>query len=276
MHASANVRSKRNQRLIRDERYRYVSEYLSASEWTLNSAENLKATAREGYRRIAEAIIDDLLLIQDFSATLSGHHGSGSRYAFGNEISLYAPIPISPRPTDRCGWDCLAGTFGSLIFERLDSLRPKFFWEISGQLANGIAIGKGSSNEPVVYDFRIYRASLFSGKIQKLEIEGVTPTSWANETLAYWTDGRLVYRKDRIGTNHHKLDQDLDKCTHYLWTVRARFNIDGYPRATEWSGAYLPEHGPGVLRHGGGPNTALNEFGLNVGAFFYPFSTPCS
>jgi hypothetical protein len=35
-----------------------------------------------------------------------------------------------------------------------------------------------------------------------------------------------------------RIEPPLEPCAYYFWTVRARFELEGRSRATEWSGAY--------------------------------------
>ncbi|MCP4409174.1 MAG: hypothetical protein GY807_15735 [Gammaproteobacteria bacterium] len=46
--------------------------------------------------------------------------------------------------------------------------------------------------------------------------------------------GRLVYARDGVRTSYHELEQSLKPSTNYIWTVRARFALDGLPQVTEW------------------------------------------
>lgn len=50
--------------------------------------------------------------------------------------------------------------------------------------------------------------------------------------------GSLVYTRKGLKHNSHQVEDLLHLNTKYLWTVRARFNLDGKPRATEWGGLY--------------------------------------
>ena len=46
--------------------------------------------------------------------------------------------------------------------------------------------------------------------------------------------GELVYERDDLGEPHHALEESLEPSTNYLWTVRARFELDGTTFVTEW------------------------------------------
>lgn len=44
----------------------------------------------------------------------------------------------------------------------------------------------------------------------------------------------IVYRRDGLPSPAHTLEQPLAHGTRYFWTVRARFELDGRERVTEW------------------------------------------
>lgn len=45
----------------------------------------------------------------------------------------------------------------------------------------------------------------------------------------------IVYRRDQLMEPSHAVETPLIPATHYYWTVRASFDIDGRHRVTEWS-----------------------------------------
>lgn len=46
-------------------------------------------------------------------------------------------------------------------------------------------------------------------------------------------------RRDGLRAAEHRIEEPLSPCAFYAWTVRARFKLDGRPRAVEWTGDYL-------------------------------------
>ena len=44
-----------------------------------------------------------------------------------------------------------------------------------------------------------------------------------------------VYRRERLPRPEHRLEAPLDPAAYYFWSVRARFELDGRERVTEWS-----------------------------------------
>ena len=52
-------------------------------------------------------------------------------------------------------------------------------------------------------------------------------------------DLKIIYRRERIPNPEHTLEKSLQSGTVYSWSVRARFDLDGRERVTEWSGLAL-------------------------------------
>ena len=46
----------------------------------------------------------------------------------------------------------------------------------------------------------------------------------------------VVYRREGLPAPHHRLEERLAPASQFLWTVRARFELDGRTQWTEWSG----------------------------------------
>lgn len=55
-----------------------------------------------------------------------------------------------------------------------------------------------------------------------------------------WGPGDLVYERTDLTGNEHKVEAALKPATMYFWAVRARFVVDGHPRATRWSATVEP------------------------------------
>ena len=110
-------------------------------------------------------------------------------------------------------------------FVEVDSLRPTFQWQPfprpEAQLADKV--------QHVTYELRVWKT-----------IPGES--------------GKLRYRRKGLKLPYHKLEEPLEPSTKYLWSVRARFMIDGHFRITEWGLAGRPLQNEAV------PNSSCFRF----------------
>ena len=80
--------------------------------------------------------------------------------------------------------------------------------------------------------------------------------------------GPLVYERSGIKTTTHTVDKALQPDTGYLWSVRARYQVDGEERVGDWSLTMLP------WGHGTSPRVIARETGMIPLANCYRFKTP--
>jgi len=110
-------------------------------------------------------------------------------------------------------------------FVEVDSLQPTFQWQPFPRSADDFA----GRIQDVTYELRIWTTT-----------QGPT--------------GKLRYSRDGLKLPSHKLEEPLEPSIQYLWSVRARFMIDGDLRVTEWGMAGLP------LRNESVPNLSCFRF----------------
>jgi hypothetical protein len=98
------------------------------------------------------------------------------------------------------------------ITRQVDSLQPTLRWEAFPRPEDLTADTEGrlANARSVTYELRIWRA------------EGESP-------------GELVYVRAGLAEPVHTLDTPLLPDALYLWTVRARFDLEGQPRVTPWA-----------------------------------------
>ena len=96
----------------------------------------------------------------------------------------------------------------ALIFVAIDSLQPTLRWESFPRDKDRKA-GLVSRIRNVTYDLRICRADDL---------------------------GPVVYARQGLLAPSHQIEEPLEPSTEYFWAVRARFELDGHARVTEWSG----------------------------------------
>lgn len=136
-----------------------------------------------------------------------------------------APVPMSPwekrpripvlglRPT------APPPVRGYLV---VGSVEPRLEWEAFAPPDDAAATAG------VTYDLRVWRA------------DPNTPSGWPRR----YFPAELVYERRELSEPAHQLMEPLYPRTKYLWSVRARFQLDGEVRATRWSlyrGEEVPE-----------------------------------
>ena len=128
-------------------------------------------------------------------------------------------------------------------FVKLDSVQPTLRWESFPRPQDHEADKEGllSRIRNVTYDLKIWRA---------------------DEKSAIEYPAELVYSRRGLPEPWHKLEDPLKPSTKYFWTVRARFELDGQTRITEW----------GVTEHPQFPQVARLPVVPNP--MYYRFKTP--
>jgi hypothetical protein len=107
------------------------------------------------------------------------------------------------------------------------SLQPRLQWEAFPRPEDLKADKEGSlgSARSVTYELRIWRA--------EREVPGVCQAlSWTNPCV-FPTE--LVYARGGLVEPVHTVEAPLAPDTLYVWTVRARFDLNGRPRVTQWA-----------------------------------------
>ena len=115
---------------------------------------------------------------------------------------------------------------------------------------------------------------MISNTSYEVRIFDAVASSWNG--LGMLIPGKLIYNKTEIAHPSHKVENYLESCTEYFWTVRAHFLLDSRPQVTEWSGGYTAYYAPWVLRRTE-ENSWLKK-GQSVSSewFYLPFKTPCT
>jgi len=110
-------------------------------------------------------------------------------------------------------------------FVEVDSLQPTLKWQPFPRPSDDFA----DKVQDVTYELRIW-------------------------TTTQGPSGKLRYSRDGLKLPSHKLEESLEPSIQYLWSVRARFMINGDLRVTEWGMAGLP------LRNESIPNLSCFRF----------------
>lgn len=73
----------------------------------------------------------------------------------------------------------------------------------------------------------------------------------------------LVYRRAGVAATSHRVEMPLEPNTKYVWSVRARFTVDGNNRVSQWGGI----HGSDCVYYGG-------SYSHIPSRCYYRFKTP--
>ena len=118
------------------------------------------------------------------------------------------------------------GDSGDDIFE-MDSLRPTFRWESFPRpqdLRNG-EDGLLGRIHNVTYDLKIWRVQ-----------DGYPPKVSLNRQTFPEPLHPPVYYRQGLLKPLHRIEEPLEPSTKYIWSVRARFEVDGGTRVIPWAG----------------------------------------
>lgn len=170
------------------------------SEWISHDAAPVARALETTLSRVADAVVDNAFLVHDFHVERPGL-----------KAAICGLRPISPRAIRHFG-----------VFEtkpeRVGSVSPRLVWE-SFPRSRDVEDDPSSVLARVAdvrYDLRI----------------------WTGE---HGGPGELVYQRDGLvlvpvqGAVAHAVQAPLAPASQYLWSVRARFRLDGAERVTRWS-----------------------------------------
>lgn len=269
--ARARLISVKTGTVLHEGKYSFMSGRHTLDEWMSDSASLLSDAIQHGLEALAEDIIDENFLLfypvlpSDNIATQSTGEETNSEYSSRSKyVPIYVLSPVYPKVEICFACDSPLGNrphraLGNREFVKVNSLRPTLRWERFPRYYDIIdGNGKNYTITDVQYDLRVYNAA---------------PVS--RYSLA---PDQLIYDARDINEPYHQVQIDLNRCTDYFWTVRARFRIDGKTRVTEWAGAFDspgPYYTPWKLRSGD------NQYFWDVSGpkgpdwFYYPFMTPC-
>jgi hypothetical protein len=139
----------------------------------------------------------------------------------GNPALISGFEPIHPRVT----WGPTFKSPGKVFFAKVDSLQPEFRW---------------MPFPGVTYEYEfVMRKSVPFVDVDPDMIQS------ARYDLRIWDvekghRGDLVYESKGIEDAVHKITTKLAPSTEYYWSVRARFDLEGQTRVSEWSLSEVP------------------------------------
>ncbi|MGH7148015.1 MAG: hypothetical protein ACREIJ_08980 [Nitrospiraceae bacterium] len=119
---------------------------------------------------------------------------------------------------------------------RMESLRPMLRWESFPRPADNRELGAGSNSRitSTSYDLKIWKTGEGYQTVRSGVFGANSYSAWRHEARDR-DPGDLVYAREGLPNPFHLVDTLLEPGTQYYWSVRARFQLDGRDRATEWS-----------------------------------------
>lgn len=234
--------------VLYESEYRHVSAPMYHVLLASDDAVKFNLALQLAYQDLAQQIVDQIFLVYE-----PAHERNNNR----NNCLLSPLKPISPKPPkgSMCGWSCDRGAFiSSSKIPKIDSLHSQMTWE-SFPTVDELKDDKDhelAMLNNVSYEVKIYSA-----------VPAFPEASMRKDDLV---PGELI----ESGTTQEPKFQPkipLEDCGNYFWTFRARFNLNGQPKVTEWAGTY---------------NRQLEscwDFGSlppKPSRTFYPFKSVCS
>jgi hypothetical protein len=127
-----------------------------------------------------------------------------------------------------------------IAISEVNSLQPTFRWESfpRPQDIKNDKDGLIAQIHNVTYDLKIWRVEDYNS-------------------------GKIAYRREGLPEPLHKIEEPLEPSTRYSWTIRARFEVDGHIRVTEWGALCVNNRSP-IVQYGS-PNRCYSG---------YQFDTP--
>jgi len=128
--------------------------------------------------------------------------------------------------------------------EKVDSLQPTFRWEAYPRPKDlkGEKAGWKDRIQNVTYELKIWKLPDSPDSRAVLDV-------LVGPLMGLMPDGLtlpLVYHRAWLPDPSHRIDQSLKPSTEYLWTIRARYELDGKSQVIRWA---IMGQGYGVLPH---------------------------
>lgn len=188
------------------QRYLHSTGFLSLEAWLADGGKRIREALHRSVIALGEHIHDYALFyypLPDRSPRLSGFLA----VTFGLE-------PLDPKPRGTTVSEDAASM--RFAWPEIDSLRPTLRW------ASFPRPGDVSADADNMHRVSNVRYDLVIAEEQGLGV------------------GKIVYRRNGLPMPEHQLESPLASSRRYFWTVRARFDLDGQARFTEWGNMSFP------------------------------------
>ncbi len=183
-------------------RYRYEGQRRTLAGWSAGQAQPLLDELDTGFQRLGAHIYDNVFELYPFPDR--GFHSAGGVLSVS-----FGLAPLRPHTRGQLTGDL--SVLGSLFeWVAADSLQPRLEWQAFPRTGDIAAAPDDMARvRNVTYDLVIAR----------------------EENLA---PAEIVYRRNALPQPTHNVGIRLRPGTRYFWTVRARFELDGRTRVTQW------------------------------------------
>jgi hypothetical protein len=206
LHVEARARAVRvsDNRVLFDNKAEFEGARYKLAEWMADGARPLQAEVERAHVELARHIVEHNLQLFPFP-----HRQMSPAGLLGVPFGLQAEHP----PTYGKLTPAAAGLvdLSFLIWRKVDSAQPELRWEtFPRQRDLEAAPAEMARVKNVAYDVVVAREHDMAA-------------------------AEVVYRRERIASNAHTLETALQSARRYLWSVRARFELDGHQYVTEWA-----------------------------------------
>lgn len=185
--------------------YEYLGEKLTLSAWSAGQGNRMQQALVKAYEALGTHIYESVFLL--YPLPDRGPQGIGL-LSVGFGLAPIDPVTRGQLTDDQL----IANRFA---WTTVNELRPKLQWQAfprPGDVAAASEEMKRVRN--VRYDLLITRE-------QNLAPE------------------QIVYERRGLTDTQHRIEKPLTRATRYFWTVRARFELDGRQRLTEWGSVHF-------------------------------------
>jgi hypothetical protein len=159
----------------------------------------LLAGLDEGYAALGSHICDSIFLLSPFPDR--GAHGAGLLAA------AFGLAPVEPATRGQLSGDKLFGS--QFEWTTVSGLHPLLSWQAFPRQTD------------------LATAPELAGRIGNVRYDLLVERNLA--------PAEIVYRREGLTATTHTVQTALQPATRYFWTVRARFELDGRERVTEWA-----------------------------------------
>ena len=224
-----------------------VTEWLGQNDYDARLVQALAAA----YRQAAEEVVDEFYLV--YHPPLPADQAVATSAVPGYVLApleppppeVYLDIKLFPKTKDLQG-------FGGMHFHDLDTVRPALAWEPLTRISELAAASTAAFSE-VTYELRMFRGGRSAVAVAPVE---------------------LIHEVSGLTATEYQIPSDLEPCSWYFWTVRARFRLNETWRTTEWAGAYHTAGGHYS------PSSSRRNVGSRIGFvwpahyLYFPLRTP--